>query len=216
MDELRLRATELAIDGELAAGRHRELIGELEALVAAHPLSERLHGQRMLALYRSGRQAEALAAYRDARRVLVDEIGVEPDRELRRLHDAILRQDAALDLPAAVAPSAAVSSPVAADRRAPPVAARTPGRRVLVAAAALVLVGGLAVFAVSRWSGPERIGVDRRECGRRDRPRDGADHGAVRGRARPERARRRRRVGVGRQRGRRHRVADRAAGAIRS
>ena len=88
---------------------------------------------------------------------MVDEIGVEPDRELRRLHDAILRQDAALDLPAAVAPSAAVSSPVVADGRAPPVAARTPGRRVLVAAAALVLVGGLAVFAVSRWSGPERL-----------------------------------------------------------
>ena len=157
LDELRLRATELAIDGELAAGRHRELIGELEALVAAHPLSERLHGQRMLALYRSGRQAEALAAYRHARRVLVDEIGVEPDRELRRLHDAILRQDAALDLPAAVAPSAAVPSPVVAGGRAPPVAARTPGRRVLVAVAALVLVGGLAVFAVGRWSGPERI-----------------------------------------------------------
>ncbi len=156
LDELRLRATELAIDGELAAGRHRELIGELEALVAAHPLSERLHGQRMLALYRSGRQAEALAAYRHARRILVDEIGVEPGRELRRLHDAILRQDAALDLPAAEALPAAISSPVAADRRAPPVAPRTPRRRVLVAAAALVLVGGLAVFAVSRWSGPER------------------------------------------------------------
>ncbi|MDA0169449.1 ABC transporter substrate-binding protein [Solirubrobacter taibaiensis] len=159
LDELRLRATELAIQGELAAGRHRELIGELEALVAAHPLVERLHGQRMLALYRSGRQAEALAAYRDARRVLVDEIGVEPDRELRRLHDAILRQDAAaLDLPAAEAPPAAMSSPLAADRHAPPVAART-RRRVLVAVATLMLATGLAVFAVSRWSASERRAV---------------------------------------------------------
>src|SRR3954465_649794 len=68
LEELRLRATELAIDGELAAGRHRELIGELEALVAQHPLSERLHTQRMLALYRSGRQAEALAGYRQGGR----------------------------------------------------------------------------------------------------------------------------------------------------
>src|SRR4051812_29535178 len=72
LDELRLRATELAIDGELAEGRHRGLIGELEALVVAPPLAERVHGQRMRALYRSGRQAEALAAYRHARRVLVD------------------------------------------------------------------------------------------------------------------------------------------------
>jgi YVTN family beta-propeller protein len=156
LEELRLRAAELAVEGDLAAGRHRELIGELEALVAAHPLSERLHAQRMLALYRSGRQAEALAAYRHARSVLVDEIGVEPGPELRRLHDAILRQDAAtLDLPPAAAPppSAAPSS-VTADPRAPPVARRAPSRRVLAAVAALVLLGGLAVFAVSRSSGP--------------------------------------------------------------
>src|SRR3954470_5456983 len=130
LDELRLRATELAIDGELAGGRHRELIGELEALVAAHPLSERLHALRMLALYRSGRQAEALAAYRHARQVLVEEIGVEPGAELRRLHDAILRQDAAaLALPAAAPPVAAAT--VVPDDRPPPVMTRTPDRRVV-------------------------------------------------------------------------------------
>ena len=100
LEELRLQATELAIDADLAAGRHREVIGELEALVADYPLSERFHAQRMLALYRSGRQAEALEAYRHARRVLVDEIGVEPGPELRTLHDAVLRQDSAtLDPP---------------------------------------------------------------------------------------------------------------------
>ncbi len=100
LDELRLAALEQAIDAELAEGRHREVVGELEALVAAHPLSERVHGQLMLALYRSGRQAEALEAYRRARSALVEEIGVEPGPDLRALHEAILRQDPALAAPA--------------------------------------------------------------------------------------------------------------------
>jgi WD40 repeat protein/DNA-binding SARP family transcriptional activator len=100
LEELRLRAVELAIDADLAAGRHGDVIGELEALVAEDPLREHLHGQRMLALYRSGRQAEALKVYREVRELLVEQIGVEPGPELRRLHEAILRQDAALDLPA--------------------------------------------------------------------------------------------------------------------
>ena len=68
LEELRLTAAELAIEADLAAGRHEEVVGELDALVAEHPLRERLHAQRMLALYRCGRQAEALEAYRDARR----------------------------------------------------------------------------------------------------------------------------------------------------
>ena len=69
-------------------------------MLAAEPLRERLHAQRMLALYRSGRQSDALEAYRDARAALVEEIGVEPGPELRRLHEAILRQDASLEPPA--------------------------------------------------------------------------------------------------------------------
>ena len=73
-------------------------VAELEGLVAEHPLSESLHGQLMLALYRSGRQADALEAYRCARSTLVEQIGVEPGPQLRRLHEAILRQDAWLDL----------------------------------------------------------------------------------------------------------------------
>ena len=97
LEELRLRAIEIAVDADLAAGRHAEVIAELDALVEREPLRERLHAQRMLALYRSGRQADALEAYRTARAALVEQIGVEPGAELRRLQDAILAQDPALD-----------------------------------------------------------------------------------------------------------------------
>ena len=98
LQELRLTAAELALNADLAAGRHHEVIGEIEALLAENPLRERLHGLRMLALYRCGRQAEALDAFRHARRTLVEQIGVEPGPELRRLHEAVLRQDASLDV----------------------------------------------------------------------------------------------------------------------
>ena len=104
LEELHLEATELRIDADLADGRHHEVIVELEALVAEHPLRERLHRARMLALYRSGRQADALEAFREARSVLVTEAGVEPGRELRELQAAILRHDVALDLDAGLAP----------------------------------------------------------------------------------------------------------------
>ncbi len=99
LEELHLTALERAIERDLAAGRHREVLGELETLVARDPLREGLHAQRMLALYRSGRQAQALQAFRQARSALVEQIGVEPGPELRELHDAILRQDPELDLP---------------------------------------------------------------------------------------------------------------------
>ena len=101
LDGLRLDAAELAIDADLAAGRHHEVAGEIGALVAEDPLRERFHAQRMLALYRCGRQAEALETYLGARRTLVEEIGVEPGPELRGLHDAMLRQDRSLDVEAA-------------------------------------------------------------------------------------------------------------------
>src|SRR4051812_37385537 len=107
LEELRLNAAELAIDADLAVGRHQELVGEIDALLAENPLREGLHAQRMLALYRCGRQGEALEAYRRARTTLVEEIGVEPAPELRRLHEAILRQDPSLDVepaPAALQP----------------------------------------------------------------------------------------------------------------
>ena len=99
LEELRLAAVEQRIDAELAAGRHADVVGELERLVREHPLRERLHGQLMLCLYRAGRQAEALEAFRTARAVLVEELGIEPGRSLRQLHEAILAQDPRLDLP---------------------------------------------------------------------------------------------------------------------
>jgi DNA-binding SARP family transcriptional activator len=98
-EELHLRAIELAIDAELAAGRHDEVIARLEELIAEEPLRERLHAQRMLALYRAGRQADALDAYRRARETLIEEIGVEPGPELQRLQAAVLAQDPSLDAP---------------------------------------------------------------------------------------------------------------------
>jgi DNA-binding SARP family transcriptional activator/tetratricopeptide (TPR) repeat protein len=98
LEELWVRARELALDDSLAAGEHAAVVGELQELIVRHPLRERLHEQLMLALYRCGRQAEALKAYRRARAVLVDEVGVEPGPALRQLHEAILKQDPALDL----------------------------------------------------------------------------------------------------------------------
>ena len=97
LEEIRLAALELRIDADLALGRHDELVGELEALVAGHPLRERLRRCLMTALYRSDRQAEALDVYRDARRILVEELGIEPGSALQELERAILRQDPSLD-----------------------------------------------------------------------------------------------------------------------
>ena len=94
------RAAESRAEALLACGRHRELIGELETLTAAHPLRERLWAQRMLALYRAGRQADALRAYRDLRAILVSELGIEPSPALRELEGRILSQDSALAPPA--------------------------------------------------------------------------------------------------------------------
>jgi DNA-binding SARP family transcriptional activator/tetratricopeptide (TPR) repeat protein len=99
LDSLRTVALEGAIEAELALGRHAELIPELTSLVRKHPLSEHLRGQLMLALYRSGRQAEALGVYRAGRRVLVDQLGIEPGTELRELERAILAQDPQLAAP---------------------------------------------------------------------------------------------------------------------
>ena len=100
LEEVRLAAVELRVDADLALGRHDELIAELEALVAEHPLREHLRMCLMTALYRSGRQAEALAVYQDTRRSLVDELGIEPSPALQELERAILRQDPELELEA--------------------------------------------------------------------------------------------------------------------
>jgi DNA-binding SARP family transcriptional activator len=101
LEELRLTALERRIEADLALGRHAQLVAELQALADEHRFRETLHAQLMVALYRSGRQAEALAAYRVARAQLADELGLEPGPELRRLEQAILAQDPALDVAAA-------------------------------------------------------------------------------------------------------------------
>jgi DNA-binding SARP family transcriptional activator len=102
LQDLRLACTSDRIDADLACGRHAEAVDELEALVREHPLRERLRGQQMLALYRAGRQAEALEAYRDAHEALLDGLGIEPSPDLRALDSAIARHE--------------VSPPVAAHR----------------------------------------------------------------------------------------------------
>jgi DNA-binding SARP family transcriptional activator/streptogramin lyase len=142
LEQLRLAALEERIDADLALGRDAALVTELESLVAEHPYRERLRAQLMLALYRSGRQAEALDAYQVGRRVLQDDLGLEPGKELRDLEAAILRQDEALS-PARPAPATKPEEPSPAGRLS---------RRALVAAG----VGGVAAVAVGvgvavRW-----------------------------------------------------------------
>ena len=158
---MRLVATEDRIDADLALGRHHRLVPELERIVAEHPLRERVRGQAMLALYRSGRQADALAAYRTGRARLVDQLGVEPGPALRGLERAILRQDAALDLPESMS-SRPSGEPAADDEPvvvAPSVRAPASGRRRLVGRRATLAIAvataALVAFLVAATMGPE-------------------------------------------------------------
>jgi DNA-binding SARP family transcriptional activator len=114
LEELRLECIEERLETDLEQGRHAAVVGDAERLVAEYPFRERLRGQLMVALYRCGRQAEALAAYQDGRRVLLDELGIEPGRSLQELERAILNQDPRLD------PGPGVDPPEGADH---------PGRR---------------------------------------------------------------------------------------
>jgi YVTN family beta-propeller protein len=170
LEELRLAALEARIDADLALGRHDALTAELEHLAGEHPLRERLHGQLMLALYRCGRQAEALAAYRRARDLLADQLGIDPGEPLRHLHRSILAHDPALDWSddrqrVAEAHPAGSGSPVpspAPQRRRPRPApgshmlgwGRRRGHRLLVAGLALVVIATAAIVGVARpWAG---------------------------------------------------------------
>lgn len=121
LESLRMSAVDDRIRAELDLGRHAALVPELEALVACHPLREDLRGHLVLALYRSGRQAEALSAYADARRVLEEELGIDPSPALRALETGILRQDPALS-----PPEVALASPTPAEA-SPPRAMSCPG-----------------------------------------------------------------------------------------
>ena len=141
LEELRSSATERRIDLELALGHHDDLVPELDALVRAHPLRERLRGHLMVALYRSGRQAEALEVYRDGRTALREELGLEPSEELQALQRGILDHDPSLAAPPRV------------DARGPARGERPPKdgglrRPLLVAALGVAILGGAAAAAV--------------------------------------------------------------------
>ena len=131
LEELRLSVVGERIELELRLGRNGDLVAELEALVAAHPYREQLRGQLMQALYGSGRQAEALRVYQETRRLLVEELGIEPSLPLRELEQAILRQDAVLERegPASrQAPGAAETEPQRTVPQAPPPTCARPSR----------------------------------------------------------------------------------------
>lgn len=131
LEELRLAAHEDLFDAELSLGRHRDIAAEIELLVAAHPLRERLYGQLMLAHYRAGRQSDALAVWHRARATLVEDVGVEPGPGLRRLHQAVLQHDPALEL-GADRPDGAAAGPS--------------GRQLAARAGELLAAAGSRVF----------------------------------------------------------------------
>jgi YVTN family beta-propeller protein len=140
LEELRFAALDQLIEADLVLGRHTELIPELETLVREHPARERLRAHMILALYRSGRQADALASYRDARAAMMDELGLEPSKELRALEQAILTQDPAIDAP----PRPGVLPSAGRRRRAP-----------ILVGGALLLVAVLAAVVATSGGEPE-------------------------------------------------------------
>ena len=148
LEELRVAAQELLVDAKLALSRHDEVVEQLEMLVAEHPYRERLRAQLMLALYRCDRQADALQAYQDARRQLVDELGIEPGERLRDLEAAILAQDPALKLAEASEPA---PSPLVG-REAELADLAVVLEDVLAGQGRLVLIGGEAGIGKSRLS----------------------------------------------------------------
>jgi len=148
LEELRVEAVEERVDADLALGRHDRLVPELEVLVAEHPFRERLRAQLILALYRCGRQADALAAYQAARRTLDEELGLEPGRRLQELEQAILQHDPAIEAPARPAESAVVD-----DRPPPPRRGRWKRPLVLAAAAIVLALVAATATALSRGGG---------------------------------------------------------------
>ena len=158
LEELQLAALEDRVEADLALGQARELVGELRDLIARHPLRERLRGQLMLALYRSGRQAEALEAYREFRHNLSEELGLEPGPALQQLELAILARDPAIDLAAGSDRSRSASPDVAAPVDGP---ARPRRPLMLVVGAALLLalavVGGIVAFSGGEAAAPTVI-----------------------------------------------------------
>jgi YVTN family beta-propeller protein len=145
LEELRLEALEARIDADLAMGRHRAIVAELESLVAANPLREHLRVQLMRALYRCGRQADALAVYRQTRTLLSDELGLEPGGELRALEQSVLAQDPSLDLPPGIDPERSISSSAVSDALEP----RADGRRRHLPPSRSQVAAGLSALAAA-------------------------------------------------------------------
>lgn len=152
LDEDHLAAVEERVDAELSLGRHARLVSELDALVAEHPFRERLRGQLMLALYRSGRQADALAQYRSLRAALNDDLALEPGSELRKLEGAILRQDEALEL--------ASSSEGAGEERAAVLGGNTRRAPVAAALGAIAALSAAALFLLNGGGGAAQLAIE--------------------------------------------------------
>lgn len=159
LGETRLEALERRIGLDLALGRHRELVAELEGLVGEHPFRESLRGKLVLALYRAGRQADALAECRRARRFLIDELGIEPGAELRELERSVLQQDPAIALP------------LPAERAVAGRPTQLRGRRTVTAVCAVTDEAELAdrdpellELLASRWEAAARDALERREA----------------------------------------------------
>jgi YVTN family beta-propeller protein len=182
LGELRLAALEARINADLALGRHHMLTAELDRLVREHPLRETLHAQRMLALYRCGRQADALAAYQQVRGLLADELGIDPGEPLRRLHQGVLAQDPTLDW-RPESPASAPAGATGADARKPsspssgahgprPVLAaagqvRSPSRvpRLLVLGLVLAVAAAASIVVVARPWAQEQAGLPANSVG---------------------------------------------------
>jgi DNA-binding SARP family transcriptional activator/ABC-type branched-subunit amino acid transport system substrate-binding protein/streptogramin lyase len=147
LEELRLDALEERVEADLALGRHADLVPELETMVSAHPLRERLRGQLMVALYRCGRQAEALEEYQDARRLLDEELGLEPGQALQEVERAILRQDSWLEPPSRPASQSHDGISTVVPRRLRRRSA------VLLLAGGILLGGGAAVAIIVELGG---------------------------------------------------------------
>lgn len=148
LDERRLTAIEERVRLDLRRGEHQQLVSELHGLVSEHPLRERLYELLMVALYRSGRPAEALTTYRHARQVLIEEIGVEPGQELRELELAILNRDPALNLDSAPEPATHEPVPITVPKQMPASVADFTGRTAEVADIVSILTEQAAGYAV--------------------------------------------------------------------
>ena len=178
LEEQRLAALEEKIEAELALGRHGALIGELEAVSRKHPLRERLHGQLMLALYRCGRQADALETYMALRRHLRDELGLDPSPALQRLEQAVLRQDPALELSARPLASEEEQQPVepSPKRRLPTINQWRPALVAVGVAGFLLAIAAGVIVLFTGGSGRALGAVDANAVGMLD-----AKTGTIRG-----------------------------------